>query len=84
MVYSIKIDEKEIKSYYYFIIFNFVIKNLDKVDKIIKATFGLSETEMECINLMDLVNVGVEIYKWVVDKINSLKGENEKNLTATA
>ena len=48
------------------------------MDKIIKATFGLSETEMECINLMDLVNVGVEIYKWVVDKINSLKGENEK------
>ena len=65
-------------------IFNYIIKNLDKVDKVIKATFGLSESEMECVNLMDLVGVGVEIYKWAIDKINSLKGENEKNLTATA
>ena len=65
-------------------IFNYIIKNLDKVDKIIKATFGLSESEMECIDLMELGSVGVEIYKWAIEKINSLKGENEKNLTATA
>ena len=65
-------------------IFNYITGNLDKVDKIIKATFGLSEAEMECIDLMELGSVGVEIYKWAIDKINSLKGENEKNLTATA
>lgn len=65
-------------------IFNYIIGNLDKVDKIIKATFGLTDTEMECIDLMELGSVGVEIYKWAIDKINSLKGENEKNLTATA
>lgn len=65
-------------------IFNYITSNLDKVDKIIKATFGLTDTEMECIDLMELGSVGVEIYKWAIDKINSLKGENEKNLTATA
>lgn len=65
-------------------IFNYITGNLDKVDKIIKATFGLSEAEMECIDIMELGSVGVEIYKWAIDKINSLKGENEKNLTATA
>lgn len=65
-------------------IFNYIISNLDKVDKIIKATFGLSEAEMERIDLMELGGVGVEIYKWAIDKINSLNGKNEKNLTATA
>ena len=65
-------------------VFNYITSNLDKLDKIIKATFGLSEAEMECIDLMELGSVGTEIYKWAIDKIGSLKGENEKNLTATA
>lgn len=65
-------------------IFNYIIENLDKVDKIIKATFGLSDTEMECVDLMELGSVGVEIYKWAIGKINSLSGGNEKNSTATA
>lgn len=65
-------------------VFNYIIKNLDKVDKVVKATFGLSETEMECIDLMEMGAVAVELYKWAIEKINSLRGENEKNLTATA
>lgn len=65
-------------------IFNYIIGNLDKIDKIIKATFGLSENEMECIDLMELGSVGTEIYKWAIEKFKSLKGENEKNVVATA
>lgn len=56
---------------------NFVSQNLDKLDKIIKATFGVSEPEMECIDVMELGVVGVELYKWGIDKINSLRGGND-------
>lgn len=57
----------------------FISGNLDKVDKIIKATFGVSEAELECVNVTDLAGVGMELYKWALDKISSLKGGNEKN-----
>lgn len=60
-------------------IFKFVINSLDKLDKIIKATFGVSETELECVDTMELGEVTVEIYKWAIEKLNSLKGNNEKN-----
>jgi len=61
-------------------IFNYIMDNLDKLDKIIKATFGLTETEMECIDTMELGAVGVELYKWGMDKIKNLKqGNNSKN-----
>ena len=59
---------------------NFVSQNLDKLDKVIKATFGVSELEMECIDTMELGTVGVEIYKWAIDKISSLRaGDYSKN-----
>lgn len=60
-------------------IFKLITGNVDKVDKIIKATFGLSEVEMESIDLMEMGEVALEIYKWAIDKINSLKGGQEKN-----
>ena len=60
-------------------IFKFVTGSLDKLDKIIKATFGLSETELECVDVAELGAVGVELYKWGIDKLNSLKGDNSKN-----
>lgn len=62
----------------------FVSGNLDKLDKIIKATFGLSETELECVDTVELGAVAVELYKWGVDKIKSLKGNSEKNAVPTA
>ena len=59
---------------------NFVSQNLDKLDKIIKATFGVSELELECIDTMELGAVGVDLYKWGIDKIKSLRGgNNSKN-----
>lgn len=71
-------------------IFNFVIGSLDKLDKIIKATFGVSETELDCIDTAELGRVGVEIYNWGLEKFNSLKsnggnsGGNSKNSETTA
>jgi hypothetical protein len=61
-------------------IFKFVTGSLDKLDKIIKATFGLSETELECVDVAELGAVGVELYKWGIDKLNSLKGNDSKNV----
>lgn len=65
-------------------IFKFVTGSLDKLDKIIKATFGLSETELECVDVAELGAVGVELYKWGMDKIKSLQGDNSKNVETTA
>ena len=65
--------------------FNFVAGNTEILDKIIKATFGVTELELECINTTELVNVGMEIAKWVMDKVNTLKqGKNSKNVEVTA
>lgn len=65
--------------------FNFIAGNTEILDKIIKATFGVSELELECINTTELVSVGMEIAKWVMDKVNGLKqGNNSKNVVETA
>jgi len=63
---------------------NFVIANVDKLDKILKATFKITDTELECIDVMELGDVAVEIYKWALNKINGLKnkGDNSKNSVA--
>lgn len=61
-------------------VFNLITGNLDKVDKIIKATFGVTDTELECVDIAELGNVALELYKWGLEKIGSLKGGNdEKN-----
>lgn len=62
-----------------------VTGNLDKVDKIIKATFGVTDTELDCVDIAELGAVAVELYKWGIEKINSLKGgNNSKNVVTTA
>lgn len=65
---------------------NFVIANVDKLDKIIKATFKITDSELECIDAMELGDVVVEVYRWALDKINGLKnkGDNGKNSVAAA
>lgn len=65
-------------------IFKFVTGSLDKLDKIIKATFGVSELELECVDVAELGAVAVELYKWGMDKLNSLKGNDSKNVETTA
>lgn len=63
---------------------NFIISNVDKLDKIIKATFKITDTELECIDVMELGDVGVEIYKWALDKINGLKTKGAKGKNSLA
>lgn len=65
-------------------IYKFVVNSLGKLDKVIKATFGVTDAELECVDLMELGAVGVELYKWGIDKLNSLKGNNPKNVVTTA
>lgn len=65
-------------------ILKFVTGSLDKLDKVIKATFGVTDTELECVDVAELGAVGVELYKWAIDKIQSLKGNKSKNVETTA
>ena len=65
-------------------ILKFVTGSLDKLDKIIKATFGVSDIELECVDVAELGAVAVELYKWGIDKLNSLKGNDSKNVETTA
>lgn len=60
-------------------IFKFVTGSLDKLDKIIKATFGVSELELECIDAGELGAVAMELYKWGIEKLGSMKGGEAKN-----
>lgn len=65
-------------------ILNFVLNSLDKIDKIIKATFGVTDLELECVDAAELGAVAVELYKWGIEKLNSLKGNDSKNAQTTA
>jgi hypothetical protein len=65
-------------------LFNFITGNTELLDKIIKATFGVSELELDRIDTMELVDVAMDIYAWGVDKIKNLKqGNNSKNVVTT-
>ena len=55
---------------------SFIGKSIDKLDKIIKATFGVTESELDCINATELVTVGVELYNWALGKMNKFNGGN--------
>ena len=57
----------------------FVTGSTEKLDKVIKATFGVSETELECVDAGELGAVALELYNWAMDKIKSMKGNNPKN-----
>lgn len=53
--------------------------NAGYVDKIIKATFKVTDLELECVDVAELGAVAMEIYKWTIDKFKSLNGGQEKN-----
>ena len=63
---------------------NLVGGNIEYLDKIIKATFGVSESELDCIDAGELGAVAMELYKWGMDKLKSLKGNDSKNALTTA
>lgn len=57
----------------------FVSRNIDKMDKILKATFGITDTELDCIDSGELIEVLKELFRWGIEKINSIKKSNSKN-----
>ena len=65
-------------------IFQLVTGSSDKLDKVIKATFGVTDTELDCVDVAELGAVGVGLYKWGIEKLQSLKGNNSKNVVTTA
>lgn len=60
-------------------VLHFITGSVDMIDKIIKATFAVTDDELECVETTELINLIKELVKWTVEKIKSLKG-NEKNL----
>lgn len=56
-----------------------MVSSPDKLDKVIKATFGLTDSELECIDSTELFSAVIELYKWVMEKIKALRG-NPKNV----
>lgn len=65
-------------------LFKFVVGATDKLDKIIKATFGVSENELDCIDTAELIPVAMELYDWAMEKINTLAGKDSKNAQTAA
>lgn len=64
---------------------HFVAGNIDKVEKIIKATFGITDSEIECIDIIEMKDLAKEIVSWVMDKYSELNGGDDvKNLQVTA
>lgn len=63
-------------------LFKLVTSSTDKLDKIIKATFGVSEAELDCVDAGELGTVAVELYRWAMDKIKDIKGNSPKNAPA--
>lgn len=58
----------------------FISNNVDKMDKIIKATFCITDTELECVDSGELIQVLKELYSWGMGKINSInRGSSSKN-----
>ncbi len=60
-------------------LFKFILNSLDKIDKIVKATFGVKDDELECVDIAELGSVALELYKWAINKMNGINKGEEKN-----
>jgi len=50
----------------------------DKLDRIVKCTFELTDSELECVKLLELGTELIKIYKWIIETVKVLKGINSK------
>ena len=58
----------------------FISSNTGSLDKILKATFGISESDLDGIDGGELISGIKESYTWAIGKMTNLKKENdEKN-----
>lgn len=60
-------------------LFSVLLDCVDEIDPIIKATFGITDDELARVNITELGAVGMELYKWGIDKVKNMKGSNQKN-----
>jgi len=60
-----------------------MVSSPDKLDKVIKATFELKDSELECIDSAELLGVVIELYKWIVEKTNALKESSSKSANSS-
>ena len=51
-----------------------LIINRHHITAVVRATFGLTEGDLNCVDTMELLDVGKEIVKWVLDEIAKLDG----------
>lgn len=57
----------------------YVAKNIDKMDKILKATFRVTDEELDCLDSSEMIRMVVEIYKWGMEKVKGISSGDEKN-----
>lgn len=66
-------------------VIKFISGNIDKMDKILKATFGVTDSELDCVDAGELLDTLKELYKWGIENINKLKSEkSSKNVIVPA
>lgn len=56
----------------------FISQNIEKLDTIIKATFGVSNAELECVDTIEVIDALKDLFVWATDKIKRVAG-NQKN-----
>lgn len=57
----------------------FIGANVDKMDKIVKATFGVTDSELECVDSSELITMVKELFAWSADKVRAMGGNDSKN-----
>lgn len=66
-------------------VINLVLKNKKHLTTVVRATFGLTEDDLACIDLLELGDLAREIIRFVVEKMAELGvGESGPNAQAPA
>lgn len=53
-------------------LFELFINCAEELDPVIKATFGLTDDDLLCVDTMELIDVGRDLYQWGIDKVKGL------------
>lgn len=61
-----------------------ITSSSEQVTKIIKATFGVSESELETVDVGEMYEVVTELYGYVVEKFSALRGGGGPNMGTAA
>lgn len=56
----------------------------EQVTKIVKATFRVSETELETVDIGEMYDVAMELYRYAVEKFGTLRGNGGPNMGTAA